>query len=81
MVSIKLRSHTFYIISWAQFPAGKKLCEQLQTFIMTYAVIRSVHAALKYRGGWKGLFEHMYTVSSSLAWRRFTALCFVWLER
>jgi hypothetical protein len=45
---------------------------------MVYAVIRSVQAALKYRGGWKGLFEHMYTVSFSLAWRRFAALCFVW---
>ena len=30
---------------------------------MVYGVIRSVQAALKYRGGWKGLLEHMYTVS------------------
>lgn len=28
---------------------------------MVYGVIRSVQAALKYRGGWKGLLEHMYT--------------------
>ncbi|KAL7443064.1 hypothetical protein ACHAXM_008732 [Skeletonema potamos] len=28
---------------------------------MVYGVIRSVQAALKYRGGWQGLFEHMYT--------------------
>jgi hypothetical protein len=46
---------------------------------MVYGVIRSVQAALKYRGGWKGLYEHMYTVSSSLAWRRFTS-CFVWSD-
>ena len=31
---------------------------------MVYGLIRSVQAAVKYRGGWKGLFEHMYTVSS-----------------
>ena len=30
---------------------------------MVYGLIRSVQASLKYRGGWKGLFEHMYTVS------------------
>ena len=30
---------------------------------MVYGVIRNVQAALKYRGGWKGLLEHMYTVS------------------
>lgn len=34
--------------------------------IMVYGVIRNVQAALKYRGGWKGLLEHMYTVSFSL---------------
>lgn len=28
---------------------------------MVYGLIRSVQAALKYRGGWKGLYEHMYT--------------------
>ena len=33
---------------------------------MVYGVIRNVQAALKYRGGWKGLLEHMYTVSFSL---------------
>jgi hypothetical protein len=71
----------FWELVLTQFPAGKSCCEQLQTLIMVYAVIRSVQAALKYRGGWKGLFEHMYTVSFSLAWRRFAALCFVWLER
>jgi hypothetical protein len=31
---------------------------------MVYSVIRNVQKALKYRGGWKGLLEHMYTVSS-----------------
>lgn len=29
---------------------------------MVYGLIQSVRAAAKYRGGWKGLFEHMYTV-------------------
>eukprot|EP00584_Thalassiosira_punctigera_P004882 CAMPEP_0172529034 /NCGR_PEP_ID=MMETSP1067-20121228/3219_1 /TAXON_ID=265564 ORGANISM="Thalassiosira punctigera, Strain Tpunct2005C2" /NCGR_SAMPLE_ID=MMETSP1067 /ASSEMBLY_ACC=CAM_ASM_000444 /LENGTH=249 /DNA_ID=CAMNT_0013313023 /DNA_START=95 /DNA_END=844 /DNA_ORIENTATION=+ len=28
---------------------------------MVYGLIRSVQAAVKYRGGWKGLWEHMYT--------------------
>jgi len=28
---------------------------------MVYGLIRSVQAAVKYRGGWKGLMEHMYT--------------------
>ena len=37
---------------------------------MVYGVVRSFQAALKYRGGWKGLLEHMYTVSS-------TVFCFV----
>lgn len=32
---------------------------------MVYGIIRSVQAQLKYRGGWKGLWEHMYTVSLS----------------
>ena len=30
---------------------------------MVYSVIQNVRAALKYRGGWKGLLTHMYTVS------------------
>ena len=33
---------------------------------MVYGLIRSIQAALKYRGGWKGLMEHMYTVSRCL---------------
>ena len=33
---------------------------------MVYGVIRNVQAALKYRGGWKGLLEHMYTVSNDV---------------
>ena len=28
---------------------------------MVYGVVQNVRHALKYRGGWKGLFEHMYT--------------------
>jgi NADH:ubiquinone oxidoreductase subunit len=28
---------------------------------MVWSVIRNVQKSLKYRGGWKGLFEHMYT--------------------
>lgn len=28
---------------------------------MVHSVIRNVQKSLKYRGGWKGLFEHMYT--------------------
>jgi hypothetical protein len=32
---------------------------------MVYSVVRSFQAALKYRGGWRGLLEHiMYTVSA-----------------
>ncbi len=34
---------------------------------MVLHIIRTVQASLKYRGGWKGLFEHMYTVSARLA--------------
>ena len=33
------------------------------TYRMVLGVIRSVQAAVKYRGGWRGLMEHMYTVS------------------
>lgn len=28
---------------------------------MVFSVIQNIRAALKYRGGWKGLLEHMYT--------------------
>eukprot|EP00558_Chaetoceros_sp_UNC1202_P009407 CAMPEP_0197246788 /NCGR_PEP_ID=MMETSP1429-20130617/22680_1 /TAXON_ID=49237 /ORGANISM="Chaetoceros sp., Strain UNC1202" /LENGTH=242 /DNA_ID=CAMNT_0042707533 /DNA_START=35 /DNA_END=763 /DNA_ORIENTATION=+ len=28
---------------------------------MVFGVLRNVQKSLKYRGGWKGLFEHMYT--------------------
>lgn len=28
---------------------------------MVWGVIRTVQQSLKYRGGWKGLLEHMYT--------------------
>jgi len=30
---------------------------------MVYGVVKTFQAALKYRGGWRGLLEHMYTVS------------------
>ena len=30
---------------------------------MVYSVIQTFRLALKYRGGWRGLLEHMYTVS------------------
>ena len=30
---------------------------------MVLSVSQNVRQALKYRGGWKGLFEHMYAVS------------------
>ena len=30
---------------------------------MVFGVIRNFQKSLKYRGGWKGLLEHMYTVS------------------
>ena len=30
---------------------------------MVLGLVRTVQAAVKYRGGWKGLLEHMYTVS------------------
>jgi hypothetical protein len=33
---------------------------------MVYGVVKTFQAALKYRGGWRGLIEHMYTVSGSL---------------
>lgn len=29
---------------------------------MVLSVIRNVQKSLKYRGGWKGLLDHMYTV-------------------
>jgi len=29
---------------------------------MVYGVIMNVVQGLKYRGGWRGLLEHMYTV-------------------
>ena len=28
---------------------------------MVWGVVRTVQQSLKYRGGWKGLLEHMYT--------------------
>ena len=31
---------------------------------MVYGVIQNVKQALKMRGGWKGLLDHMYKVSS-----------------
>ena len=45
---------------------------------MVYGVIRSFQAALKYRGGWKGLLEHMYTVSCSVS---FAVQVWSWIER
>ena len=30
---------------------------------MVFGMVKNVQAALKYRGGWKGLFQLMYTVS------------------
>ena len=36
---------------------------------MVYSITRTVQASLKYRGGWKGLFEHMNTVRSRLTKR------------
>lgn len=30
---------------------------------MVLSIIRNVQKSLQYRGGWKGLLEHMYTVS------------------
>jgi hypothetical protein len=30
---------------------------------MVLSVVRNFQHALKYRGGWRGLLEHMYTVS------------------
>jgi len=29
---------------------------------MVYSLVQNFRYALKYRGGWKGLFEHMYSV-------------------
>ena len=31
---------------------------------MVYGAVKTFQAALKYRGGWRGLIEHMYTVST-----------------
>lgn len=31
---------------------------------MVYGVIQNFIQGLKYRGGWRGLLEHMYTVRS-----------------
>lgn len=33
---------------------------------MVYGLIQSFRYALKYRGGWRGLIEHMYTVSADV---------------
>ena len=67
---------TFYIVSSApkttksksRHHATKQKTKDLlllySATTMGYGLIRSVQAAVKYRGGWKGLFEHMYTVSS-----------------
>jgi hypothetical protein len=35
--------------------------------IMVWSVIQTLRHSLKYRGGWKNLFEHMYTVSESFS--------------
>ena len=43
---------------------------------MVYGVIRNVQAALKYRGGWKGLLEHMYTVSNDDVYSACEYSCF-----
>lgn len=29
---------------------------------MVYGFVKSIQQAVKYRGGWKGLMEHMYSV-------------------
>lgn len=48
---------------------GRRIFESIgteskySTTTMVYGLIRTVQASLKYRGGWKGLLEHMYTVS------------------
>ena len=34
---------------------------------MVWGVVQNFRASLKYRGGWKGLIDHMYTVSESNA--------------
>lgn len=31
---------------------------------MVVSIIQNVRLGLKYRGGWRGLLEHMYTVST-----------------
>jgi hypothetical protein len=33
---------------------------------MVLSVVKNFQQALKYRGGWRGLLEHMYTVSDFL---------------
>jgi hypothetical protein len=40
---------------------------------MVWGVIQNVRFALKYRGGWRGLLEHMYTVgvNSGISSERF----------
>jgi hypothetical protein len=35
---------------------------------MVWGLIQNVRQALKYRGGWKGLYENMYTVSKLKEW-------------
>lgn len=48
LVVILLETHHLSIVS--------------STIIMVYGVIQNFIQGLKYRGGWRGLLEHMYTV-------------------
>ena len=43
---------------------------------MVYSVVKNFQKALKYRGGWKGLLEHMYTVSLHAVDMEYTLLLY-----
>ena len=36
---------------------------------MVWGVIQNFHQALRYRGGWRNLLEHMYTVRTYIRWK------------
>jgi hypothetical protein len=38
---------------------------------MVYGVIQNFIQGLKYRGGWRGLLEHMYTVGNNVALHKY----------
>jgi hypothetical protein len=72
MISITL----LFIGTEEEDERSRRLSLSFNRSTMVYGVIRSVQAALKYRGGWRGLWEHMYTVSVVENWVAARGGCF-----